>query len=133
VTALTLLRVESNEEEVFGRFAIPGGSILHTLEPPWKDNAPQISCIPAGLYTLRRRFSVKHAMELFGIDGVPDRSDIEIHPGNYPQDTLGCVLPGLARELHAVLRSKEAFARFMDAMKGLTEVPIEVTWAPGLP
>lgn len=132
MTALSLLRIESGAA-VFGRFVIPGGSTLYTLELPWKDNAPDVSCIPAGTYPLRRRFSPKHGQVLFWIDDVPGRVAAEIHVGNTVKDTLGCVLVGLGQEPGAIVRSKEAFHRFMEAMDGIDETTIDITWAPGLP
>lgn len=133
MSALALLRIETSERGTFGRLVIPGGSTLHTLELPWKDNAPDISCIPAGTYRLKRRFSAKHGYELFGIEDVPGRTDVELHIGNFLKDTLGCVLLGLGRTATAIERSTEAFHRFMDAMTGIDEIEIDITWAPGLP
>jgi hypothetical protein len=133
VSALALLRIETSERGTFGRLVIPGGSTLHTLELPWKDNATDISCIPPGIYPLRRRFSPKQEIVLFWIDDVPGRVAAELHIGNLLKDTLGCVLLGLARTATAIERSTEAFHRFMEAMDGVDETTIEITWATGLP
>lgn len=155
---LILTRTENTQDGVFGRLAIGnegdapthvGNLVLHTMEDDWKNNQPNESCIPAGTYVLRRRWSPKHKLELFGIEGVPGRHDIEIHIANTEEDVLGCIGIGLRRgvlrvrdeddpahlfkDKRAVLESGSAFRRFMDAMSGIDECPITVAWGPGLP
>ncbi|HKV74593.1 MAG TPA: DUF5675 family protein [Gemmatimonadales bacterium] len=132
MSALALLRTEQNVG-TFGRFVIPDGSTLYSLELPWKNNAPQVSCIPAGHYDLQRRYSNSHHCEVFEIMAVPDRTDVEIHWGNWIKDTLGCVLVGLGRKNDMITDSKAAFDRFMAAMAGVTRAEIDITWVPGLP
>lgn len=68
-----------------------------TLEPPWKDNSPNESCIPAGVYALRPRTSPKFDEHLEVI-GVPGRSYILVHRGNQPEDTSGCILIGMGHK-----------------------------------
>jgi len=64
-----------------------------TLEKPWKDNVRRESCIPTGAYE-----AVAHVSTHFGrclwVTHVPGRDQILIHPGNYQEDTLGCILVG---------------------------------------
>ena len=74
-----------------------------TLELPWKNNEPQISCIPSGEYQIEVQRS-NHFSEKFGVDvflpcvkNVPGRSGVEIHGGNSPADSLGCILVGSER------------------------------------
>lgn len=64
-----------------------------TLELPWRDNARGISCIPAGNYSARLYDSPRHGMVAL-LDGVPGRSMIEIHAGNYTTQIEGCILVG---------------------------------------
>lgn len=64
-----------------------------TLELPWKNNQKKISCIPTGIYKVKKRFSEKYKNHLH-ITEVTGRSYILIHSGNYNTDTLGCVLVG---------------------------------------
>lgn len=64
-----------------------------TLELAWKNNAQQVSCIPAGTYQVVKRHSPKYGYH-FHIQNVPNRSWILIHHGNYHTDILGCVLVG---------------------------------------
>lgn len=72
------------------------GNILFqcvTLELPWRDNARGLSCIPEGIYPVRRRKSEKHG-EHYQVHQVPGRDLILFHPGNYVRELLGCIIPG---------------------------------------
>ena len=64
-----------------------------TLELPWKDNATNISCIPAGKYNCVKRFSEKYGWH-FHVLGVPGRSFILIHQANYVRQLRGCIAVG---------------------------------------
>lgn len=64
-----------------------------TIEPPWKDNKPNVSRIPTGTYKLKKRWSVRFRWH-YHVLGVPGRELILIHPGNTFRHTSGCILPG---------------------------------------
>lgn len=90
----------------------------YTLELPWRDNKRSISCIPVGSYFVKR-----HTSPTFGkcyyITGVPDRSQILFHVGNYPKNTNGCVLLGSQINIPAnytmgeILGSRLAFDKLL--------------------
>lgn len=76
-----------------------------TSELPWKENENEKSCIPpapggetASYHVAHRkppewsRYEYPH----FILHGVPERSAILIHRGNYVSDTAGCILVGRA-------------------------------------
>lgn len=101
---------------------------VHTLELPWRDNQPNISCIPGGEYECDIRVSPRFGM-VYWIKDVPKRSFILIHSGNWAGDVQkgykshvsGCILLGLAkgtlqRQL-AVLNSRLAITKFMTHME----------------
>ena len=113
-----------------------GGSGLPStpvMEPPWRDNARNRSCIPAGLYEVVPHLSPRHRRCLLVTD-VPGRSHILFHAGNLGGDvergwhthTAGCLLPGLRRGLmsvgerrqRAVLASRPALRRLMEWAAG---------------
>src|SRR6185312_9631630 len=71
--------------------------IYSTLEPPYGSPDVKPRAIPAGTYKVSYRFSPKHNMNVPHVENVPGFEDIEIHPGNFPKDTLGCCLVGLSR------------------------------------
>ena len=129
MTNLTLIRLASMPFGVFGRI---GG--LATIERPWKDNAPDVSCIPAGSYLAKRYNSPKFGFELFMLEGVPNRSAIEIHPANQVSDLEGCI--GIAETWGcfggewAIRDStwREGFKQFMRGMRGVDEFTLIVKW-----
>ena len=65
----------------------------YTIELPWKDNQPKVSCIPEGRYRLRKRYSPKFKHHLL-IENVEGRSHVLIHPANDALKELrGCIAP----------------------------------------
>ena len=76
-----------------GRLFLVGFS-CHTLELPWLGNEPDKSCIPEGVYDYRVALSPRLKRDVIWIDGVPGRSAIQIHPGNYTSQIQGCCLVG---------------------------------------
>lgn len=66
----------------------------HCLEPAWKDNQQDISCIPAGKYRVEKHIAPSFGKS-FWVKDVPGRSEILIHIGNFRKDTRGCPLPGI--------------------------------------
>jgi len=150
---LQILRKERIPDGVFGELLVLGDELdaeppaplqLQTIEDDWRDNAPKISCIPAGIYTLQRTIYHKHGYETFEVVGVPDRSRILIHPANTEEDLEGCIGVGLRRGKirvakdedtgevnvlkHAVVASREAFRRLMEVMAPVDAATIEVIW-----
>ena len=65
-----------------------------TLERPWKDNKPNISCIPKGTYRAKWTFSPKFLKYTYEILGVPKRSGIRFHAANFWFDLNGCITQG---------------------------------------
>lgn len=64
------------------------------LELPDLDNQRNISCIPEGLYKAKKRISPGKGYEVIEYIGVPNRTYIQLHHGNYTRQILGCQLPG---------------------------------------
>ncbi len=64
-----------------------------TLELPDKDNAQNISCIPAGRYAWKKIVSPSHG-DCIEIQDVLNRTHVQIHAGNYTYQILGCILVG---------------------------------------
>lgn len=92
---LTIQRFKQNSQASFGEWRDANGvKFCYTLERPWLDNQHGVSCIPAGTYTVRRRWSKKHNRDVWGLLDVPGRSDIEIHPADDPRELEGCIAPG---------------------------------------
>ena len=65
----------------------------YTIELPWMDNQPRISCIPEGKYSLQKRYSPKFKQHLL-VENVAGRDVILIHPANDALKELkGCIAP----------------------------------------
>lgn len=131
--AFTLSRIAQDERETRGLLSDEESrKIAVTLELPWKDNQHDVSCVPAGTYQAKRIFSPKHGFFVFCLQDVPNRANVEIHPGNTPKDTLGCILLGTEfadidedGELD-IAASRIAFTKFMDGLVGVDEITLTV-------
>ena len=77
----TLQRLTSSDEGTFGRF-VAGALSLYSGELPWRDNAPSISCIPAGTYQCVLTKSPRFGRPLYLVLGVDGRSGIRFHAAN---------------------------------------------------
>ena len=66
-----------------------------SLELPYINNQPFLSCVPEGLYWCAKRVSHKNG-QVFELENVINRSAIQCHPGNYTRQIEGCILPGEA-------------------------------------
>jgi len=78
-----------------GQLLLRGERLSYTIELPWNDNKPQVSCIPEGRYELKKRYSPKFGVHLEVLN-VPGRELILIHPANDALHELqGCIAPVL--------------------------------------
>lgn len=119
---ITLTRIRQNDLFTLGVLTSEIFRPLYTLEPPWKDNAPNASCIPVGVYRCDPFPSPKFGLT-WKLRGVPDRSDIVLHWGSYVHDTRGCPLLGcrfyeIEDFLVMLSSSKVGFLEFRQALQG---------------
>ena len=77
-------------DKTTGIWTLPDGTEIPTLERPWLNNQVMISCIPPGIYKFKRDHFGKH--QWFSILDVPNRTNIEIHPGSKVEHSNGCIL-----------------------------------------
>lgn len=85
------------ETETVGSWLVDGVCLAKTLELPWKENQRSISCIPEGVYEVRKELtSPKHEYPHFRIYDVPGRSGILVHKITYVKDLRGCIGVGKA-------------------------------------
>lgn len=116
------------DKAVHGRLYVGEELLACTIELPWKQNAKRISCIPEGVYTLRRRYSEKFKWHLVLLE-VPERSGILIHPANDALKELqGCIAPVTAfTEVGKGSNSRNAMQKVMTAFNQLnTEKPVTI-------
>ena len=99
-----LRRDRSGDQGTVGVLVANGLAPVQIMEPPWRDNARNRSCIPPGAYEVLPHISPRFGRCLL-VTCVPDRSHILFHAGNLGGDvdkrfrshTAGCLLPGLRR------------------------------------
>ena len=129
---ITIQRLSSTDQGTRG-LLLMDGFWCHTLELPWRDNRPNVSCIPPGEYPLRKvraRRAIGGRRDLYLVEDVPGRSGILIHAGNfagdsekgYKRNSWGCPLLGLHAGVlngqRAVLASRQAVREFMAIADG---------------
>lgn len=117
-----IIRIAFLADGTFGVFLDDTIPFALTLELPWKNNEPFISCIPAGFYICKRVKSERFG-ETFEVQKVPDRDKIRFHWGNIDDDTEGCILTGEMfeplGEHNAIRSSRYAFREFMARTEGI--------------
>jgi len=121
-----LFREHSSPQGTKGLWVADGFS-CKSFELPWKNNAPNISCIPTGSYVCQPRYSKKYGRH-YHITNVDGRSWILTHSGNLAGDinqgfkshTAGCILLGKyfgkLNGQDAVLLSRTTLRRFITHM-----------------
>lgn len=131
MTILTLKRFSSTDRGTFGVFLDEKGlPIADSVELPWKQNAPNVSCIPAGEYVCKKSFYNKGNYEVYELQNVPNRTDILIHAGNSILDIRGCILIGCGwgrlGQNPAVINSRDTLKSFMYLMKDEPEFKLVI-------
>lgn len=100
-----------------GTLFFQGQEVCKTIELPWKDNQRRISCIPEGIYRLRKRYSPKFKWH-FELMNVKHRQLILIHPANDALKELnGCIAPvTVITGVGKGLQSQRAMQRLKDTL-----------------
>ena len=108
----TLERFAYLPEGTLGRFQIPNGPEIFTLERPWLHNKPFVSCIPPGTYPLEWD-TTGRVKDVPRLRGVQNRTQINIHAANWVRQLQGCIALGMEWEVDghqqpSLLSSREA-------------------------
>jgi hypothetical protein len=126
----TVNRDNQNDKRTYGSILRPDGSAFgpsrfgDSIELPWKNDLPQVSCIPGNiLYTLDFRWSNDHKGPRWWFQNVRARSACELHSANIPGQLRGCMAPGFGRMAmmaidgfepqDGVTNSRQALQQFM--------------------
>lgn len=131
---LVIERLTDNETQTIGTMFVLDASDFtewdcHCLEPAWKDNQQNISCIPEGIYRVEKHYSPAFKQS-FWVKDVPGRSEILIHKGNFRKDTRGCIIPGIdMKDINGdknidVVSSKAAIHKLYDLLPSTFELEI---------
>jgi Family of unknown function (DUF5675) len=128
---VTLARAPSTPQGTFGVWSIDGVPTCVTCELPWKNNAPEVSCIPSSPVSPETGFRVpyhcvRHVSEKFPlgntweITNVPGRSEVLVHNANSIADLKGCVAVGsgfgIVNDMPAVINSVATLAMLNDKL-----------------
>lgn len=141
---VTIQRTETSSEGTFGKLFIDDKFLCYTGELPRYAGNPEIEnerrtdCIPAGNYRVEIKQSPKFG-RVYEVKGVPNRSAILIHKGNFcgdkkkgfKSDVEGCILLGGAMAKlegqKVVAQSRIAFDKFMLLAAG-KPFDLEIVW-----
>lgn len=138
---ITVKRFAFEDDYTIGRLSIDGKYICDTLEPRSahvsnKENSQQITeqkhvygkiAIPTGTFKIEMAMSSKFHKLMPYLTNVKAFEGVMIHPGNYPKDTLGCILPGWNRRVGMVCASVTAFSEIMTHIRMALSRKEEIT------
>lgn len=118
------LKREYDRSATTGVMTLPSGLNVYTLELPYRDNLPNVSCLPPGVYRakwLARSASGKYK-RVWHIQNVPGRTGILIHAANFLHQLQGCIAPGVTRGnsdgLPCVWNSGAALNKIREELEG---------------
>lgn len=116
---LKINRLRYSPRSTCGEMWIDGTFFCYTLERPSRDFVGAIApfSIPGGVYTVAPRWSNHLQMNVLGVNNVPGRTDIEIHPANYPSQLLGCIAVGDKQSEDYVGDSRLTFSALLQKTK----------------
>ncbi len=113
---IQIKRLDQNSECTFGALSVDGNLICFTLELPYKNNKPNISCISIGKYKYEVYKSKRFNRDCIRILNVYNRTNIIIHPGNYITDTEGCIFPGMHIDKKDICNSRCALQLILEKL-----------------
>lgn len=130
---ILLRRIAANEDGVFGVLIDIDGTkevpFATTVEPEDKNNQSNISCIPPGEYVafLRKAETSRRKYDVWELEKVPGRTNIQIHKGVTENSSLGCIIVGESFEPYkkktaGVMQSSKAIKELMDRTKDFDKI-----------
>ena len=132
-----LQRVIDDGKTTYGVLSVDNKPMCLSIENTWKQNKPNVSCVPAGIYTCNSLVTTKasgqtyrlNMTEMNKLTGIT-RFDVDIHPGNTHADTAGCILPvRFFARIHGVDGGAHSVVAFKDLMRelgGVADIELEI-------
>lgn len=132
---IRVLRDAFSSKSTGSRVSIDGIHQCFGLEPPVRDGDVKPRAIPEGTYKVTIRYSPEHKRNVPHVEDVPGFSEIEIHIGNFPKDTKGCLLLGESRGEDFVGNSGVAFHEFFEKLQKVTDAgeSVDITYTKSQP
>ena len=138
---LKLICIEKTDKSTISQLTVDGVNECFVCEDKTRlPNEPKVfgeTAIPIGTYgiivTKSDRFSKMEGHDIYLplLLNVPGYEGVRIHPGNKPEDTEGCLLPGTTKGVDSVGNSRTAWIQLNDkinaALKKGEGVTIEIT------
>jgi hypothetical protein len=129
---IRLRRFAYSKSGTYGELWTGEKTYFHTIEKPWRDNKVNVSCIPIGLYLIKRG-NFQGRYDNYELKDVPGRTFIEMHIANTADDVMGCI--GVGMEVNTnkhgvrlgVTDSIPAFKAFMIEMNLAKEAYLHIT------
>ncbi|WP_408954718.1 DUF5675 family protein [Natroniella sp. ANB-PHB2] len=129
---IKIVRKTETKKAMMGELYVNGDKIGPCLEQPWKNNKRGESCIPPGEYLAylrdQEQSNSRWNYNPIQLIGVHERDYIQIHIGNYPKNTRGCILPGKSKGRDAVWNSKKAFNEIVDRLDKTRPCKVVITY-----
>jgi len=117
-----ILRLERFAYTPLGTFGwlTAGTFTCYTVERPWVENKPFVSCIPEGCYDLAPTTFNRGGYRTLEVANVDGRTDILFHRGNTYADVQGCIALGTEfgpkGDMLGVWNSRVAWSQFVNAV-----------------
>lgn len=114
---LEVTRLFKTDKSTIGVLVAQSASFIrltaYSLEPPIRTDDVKPRAIPVGVYKVTLYQSPKRGYKVALLHDVAGFEAIEIHIGNFPKDTEGCILLGNHRGPDEVLDSEVIFQKLM--------------------
>ena len=122
---LLLIRKKFLEDRTLGELFTPDGYFCDTMEPhriDWtkEKKVKGKTAIPEGRYQVKLAWSQKRGRVVPWLEKVPHFTGIQIHTGNVPTNTSGCILVGDG-ERNILVNSTFCFNQLMKKLKETKE------------
>jgi len=137
---LLVNRTTRTANSTIGQFSVNGAVFCHCLEPTDRGltsdmdagqvaaiKIPDKTCIPTGVYNVTSYYSNKNGRNVPLINGITGFQYVEIHQGNYPKDTDGCLLLGVNQDADYVGPSDDIVNQFYTLFFGALDNEETVT------
>lgn len=115
---MEIVRFLINEWHILGRLITDKGTVFYSVECPWKNNEPFLSCVPCGFYEVKLVDSPKYGDNTFELQNVLNRTHCLFHVANTAKDVTGCIGLGVGvyPNLSGVSSSRLAMAKFHEEL-----------------
>ncbi|HEX6553096.1 MAG TPA: DUF5675 family protein, partial [Ktedonobacteraceae bacterium] len=114
VVRIEIQRDHETRRSTMGWLTI-GDLQLGVIELPWNNNNTDTSRIPAGTYPAYIRTDGPKGWRI-ELENTDPRVHVQIHRGNTPDDSKGCILPGMTRDQDRVNDSGAAMQLIQQAI-----------------